>query len=172
MTGHLRPSVAAVPDSKLTPGGGWQRTIHLAGCDGFGRGSQEGRREMSELDELVARPGVLMAGRFGPDGSVGEHKTTGLYVENPALTGIAQWFSTAVTTMLGSMAYAVDTVNQSGLTQTSWLPVRSWTYSGGDFTIVVYGDRFLIAERAKLGSLDDLSELLRAEMRSLTGQAR
>jgi roadblock/LC7 domain-containing protein len=45
---------------------------------------------MSELDELVARPGVLMAGRFGPDGRVAEHTTTGLYIENPALAGIAQ----------------------------------------------------------------------------------
>jgi roadblock/LC7 domain-containing protein len=42
---------------------------------------------MSDLDELVARPGVLMAGRFGPDGRVAEHGTAGLYVENPALTG-------------------------------------------------------------------------------------
>jgi hypothetical protein len=45
---------------------------------------------MSEFDELVASPGVLMAGRFGADGRVAEHKTAGLYVENPALTGIAQ----------------------------------------------------------------------------------
>ena len=37
---------------------------------------------MSELDELVARPGVFMAGRFGADGRVAEHKTTGLYIEN------------------------------------------------------------------------------------------
>ena len=117
---------------------------------------------MNELDELVARPGVLMAGRFGPDGRVAEHKTAGLYIENPALTGIAQWFCAAVTTMFGSMAYAVDTVNQSGFTQTSWLPVRSWVYSGGDYAIAVYGDRFLIAERAKLTSLDDLNQLLRA----------
>ena len=50
---------------------------------------------MSEFDELVASPGVLMAGRFGADGRVAEHKTTGLYVENPALTGIAQWFCAA-----------------------------------------------------------------------------
>jgi len=117
---------------------------------------------MSEFDQLVARPGVLMAGRFGPDGRVAEHKTTGLYIENPALTGIAQWFCAAVTTMFGSMAYAVDTLNQSGFSQTSWLPVRSWTFSGGDYVIAVYGDRFLIAEHAKLGSLDDLSQLLRA----------
>jgi roadblock/LC7 domain-containing protein len=116
---------------------------------------------MSEFGELVASPGVLMAGRFGPDGRVAEHKTTGLYIENPALTGIAQWFCAAVTTMFGSMAYAVDTLTRSDFNQTSWLPVHSWTYSGGDYVIAVVGDRFLIAERAKLESLDDLSQLLR-----------
>ena len=52
---------------------------------------------MSEFDELVASPGGLIAGRFGADGRVAEHKTAGLYVENPALTGIAQWFCAAVT---------------------------------------------------------------------------
>ena len=64
--------------------------------------------------------------------------------------------------MFGSMAYAVDTLNQSGFNQTSWLPVHSWTYSGGDYVIAVHGDRFVIAERAKLGSLDELNQLLRA----------
>jgi len=117
---------------------------------------------MSELDELAAGPGVLMAGQFGPDGRVAEHKTTGLYVENPVLAGIAQWFCAAVTTMFGSMAYAVDTLNQGDFNRSSWLPVRSWTYSGGDYVIAVHGNRFLIAERAKLGSLDDLNQLLQA----------
>ena len=117
---------------------------------------------MSEFDELVASPDVLMAGRFGADGRVAEHQTKGLYVEIPALTEIAQWFCAAVTTMFGSMAYAVDTLTQSGFNQTSWLPVHSWTYAGGDYVIAVVGDRFLIAERAKLGSLDDLNQLLRA----------
>lgn len=65
-------------------------------------------------------------------------------------------------TIYGSMALAVDTVNQSGLNQSSWLHVRSWTYSGGDYAIAVNGDRFLIAGRAQLGSLDELSQLLRA----------
>lgn len=53
-------------------------------------------------------------------------------------------------------------MHQSGFNQSSWLPVHSWTYSGGDYVIAVHGDRFLIAERAKLGSLDELSQLLRA----------
>jgi hypothetical protein len=86
----------------------------------------------------------------------------GLYIENPALTGIAQWFCAAIATMFGSMAYAVDTVTQSGFGQSTWLPVRSWIYSGGDYAIAVHGDRFLIAERAKLGSRDERSRLLRA----------
>ena len=42
---------------------------------------QESRPEMSEYGELVARPGVLMAGRLGADGRVAEHTTTGLYIE-------------------------------------------------------------------------------------------
>ena len=40
--------------------------------------------------------------------------------------------------------------------------MRSWTYTGGDYVIVVHGDGFLIAERAKLGSLNELSRLLLA----------
>jgi roadblock/LC7 domain-containing protein len=117
---------------------------------------------MSELDDLVASPGVLMAGRFGPDGRVAEHKSRGLYVEIPALTELAQWFCAAITTMFGSMAHAVDLVEQGGFNQTSWLPVRSWTYSGGDYVIAVYSERFVIAERAKLASLDELNRLLQA----------
>jgi hypothetical protein len=48
--------------------------------DAVGR-PRRGKAEMSEFDELVASPGVLMAGRFGPDGRIAEHKTTGLYIE-------------------------------------------------------------------------------------------
>ena len=121
---------------------------------------------MSELDELVARPGVLMAGRFGPDGRIAEHKTRDLYVEIPAAAGMAQWFCTAITTMFGAMAYAIDTMIESGWNGTSWLPVESWTYSGGDYTIIVDGDRFVIAERARLGSQDELRRLLQVDQPS------
>lgn len=117
---------------------------------------------MSEFDELVASPGVVMAGRFGPDGRIAEHKSKSLAVANPASAAMAQWFCAAITMMFRSMAHAVDLVDQSGFSQTSWLPVHSWTYSGGDYVIVVHGDRFMIAERAKLGSLDELNRLLRA----------
>lgn len=98
-----------------------------------------------------------MADRFGTDRLVAEHKTTGLYVESPALTGIAVWFCAAVTTMFGAMAYAVDAMTQSGVDQSSWLPVRSRPYSGGDYATAANGERFPIAERTRLGSLDELS---------------
>ncbi len=115
---------------------------------------------MSEFDELVALDGVLMAGRLGPDGRVAEYKTHALYVANPAAAEMARWFCTAITTMLGSMAYAIDTVTRTGFDQTSWLPVKGWVYTGGDYTIAMRGDRFVIAERAKIGSLDELSRLI------------
>ena len=104
-----------------------------------------------------------MAGRIGPDGRVVEDESKGLYTEDQTATGMARWFCEAITTMLGSMAYAIDSVNQSGFNQTSWLPVKSWSYSGGDYAIVLHGDRFVIAERAKVGSIDELSRLLGAE---------
>jgi roadblock/LC7 domain-containing protein len=117
---------------------------------------------MSEFDELVASPGGLMAGRSGPDGRVAEHKSKGLCVENPATTAMARWSCAAITTMFSSMAYPVDLADRTGFDQTSWLLVRSWTYSGGDYVIAVYGDRFVIAERAEPGSIDELNRLLRA----------
>jgi len=72
---------------------------------------------MSGFDELLAGPGVLMAGRFGPDGQVAEHKTASLYVEIPALTRVMQWFCSTVSMMFSSMAYAVNTLEQDGSSQ-------------------------------------------------------
>jgi len=49
----------------------------------------------------------------------------------------------------------IDTMDQGGFDQTSWLPLslRSWTYSGGNYVIAVHGDRFMIAEGAKSRAL-------------------
>ncbi len=115
---------------------------------------------MSEFDELVARPGVLMAGRIGPDGRVAENSGKSLYIANPAMGAMAQWFCAAITMMFNSMAYAIDTMNQSGFNETSWRPLKGWTYPGGDYMIAVHGDRFAIGERAKLENLDELAGLL------------
>jgi roadblock/LC7 domain-containing protein len=115
---------------------------------------------VSEFDELVAADGVLMAGRFGSDGRIAEYKVDPWYVANPMAADMAHWFCAAVTTMFGSMAYAFDCANRSGFDLPSWLPVKGWAYTGGDYLVVVRGNRFMIAERAKLGSLDELDHLL------------
>jgi roadblock/LC7 domain-containing protein len=52
---------------------------------------------MSEFDDLVSRRGVIVAGRIGPDGRVAEHKSEGLYLEDPATNELAHWFCSAVT---------------------------------------------------------------------------
>ncbi len=115
---------------------------------------------MGEFDQLVALDGVLMAGRIGPDGRVAEHKSTAWYIENPAAGQMAQGFCAAIAMLLSSMAYAIDMASQTSFSQTSWLPVKSWGFTGGDYSIVVRGDRFVVAERAKLDSLDELSRLI------------
>ena len=60
--------------------------------------------------------------------------------------------------MFRSMAHVVDLMDQSGFNQTSWLPVHSWTYSGGDYVIAVHGDRFAVGGVERL-SEEDIPEI-------------
>ena len=112
---------------------------------------------MSDFDELVSRPGVIMAGRLGPDGRVAAHKSEGFYVDNPAALEMAHWLSSAVTMMFASMAAALDQMTVAG----SWLPMVGWTYNGGDYGIAVHGTHFVFVESGKIKSLDEMAELLR-----------
>ena len=48
----------------------------------------------------------------------------------------------------------------AGFGSASWLPTQGWAFTGGDYSIAVLGDRFLIGERKKIGSLDELRQLL------------
>lgn len=112
---------------------------------------------MSEFDELVSRHGVIMAGRLGPDGRVAEHKSEGLYLEDPRALEMAHWFTSAVTMMFASMAAALDQLTVAG----SWLPMAGWTYNGGDYGIAVHGSHFVFVESAKIESLDEMAKLLR-----------
>ena len=114
----------------------------------------------SEFDQLISRDGILLAGRFGPDWRIAEHKSKGLYFENPQAVEMAQWFCAAVTVLFSSMAFAMDEVKSTGFDQTSWLPQKGWTFSGGDYSIAVYGDRFVFGEAEKIQGLDELRRLL------------
>jgi roadblock/LC7 domain-containing protein len=66
----------------------------------------------------------------------------------------------AITMMLALTAYAVDALNESGFQPNQLAASAELDVHGGDYVIAVYGDRFLIAEGAKLGSLARLDHLL------------
>jgi roadblock/LC7 domain-containing protein len=114
---------------------------------------------MSAFDDLVKVDGVLMAGRLAPDGSIAEYESAHLFVANPDSEAMAQWFCSSITAMFGTMAYALDRIGGTGFDTSSWLPVKSWAFSGGDYMMAVRGNAFVVAERAKLRSLDEVDRL-------------
>jgi roadblock/LC7 domain-containing protein len=113
---------------------------------------------MGEFDELISRDGVVVAGRFGPDWRVADHKTAFLFLEYQPAVEFMGWFCAAVQMMFGALALGAN-----GLSPQSWQPVRGWTVSGGDYSIAMHGDRFMVVETEKVGSLDELRRLLLEE---------
>ena len=63
---------------------------------------------MGEFDELVSRHGVLVAGRFGPDGRVAEHKNMSLFIEKPQVFEMMTSFWASIQMMLNTMALAMS----------------------------------------------------------------
>jgi hypothetical protein len=49
-----------------------------------------------------------------------------------------------------------------GFSPSTWTPVHGWAASGGTYSISVHGDRFVVVETDKVGSLDELRQLLQA----------
>jgi roadblock/LC7 domain-containing protein len=112
---------------------------------------------VSALDELVSLDGVLMAGRFGPDWQIAEHKDSSLfYVQAIDVMGP---FCAAIQMMFNTLGVAMR-----AFTSANWLPVHGWTVAGGDYSITLKGDRFALFETAKVESVDELRRLLGGEM--------
>ena len=110
---------------------------------------------MSEFNELVSLHGVLMAGRFGPDWRVAESSSKGLFIEYPAALEVMGSFCAAIQSIFNALAVAMG-----GFSPSAWAPVHGWAVSGGSYSIAVYGDRFVVAETDKVGSFDELRQLL------------
>jgi roadblock/LC7 domain-containing protein len=113
---------------------------------------------MSEFDELISRKGVLVAGRFGPDWRVAEHKSTSLFIEEPQVFEMMSSFCASIQMMLNTMALAVTRVSPVPET---WWPVNGWGASIGSYSFALHGDRFAIGQTEYLGSIDELLDLLR-----------
>ena len=112
---------------------------------------------MSEIDGLVSRDGVLMAGRFGPDWRVAETKSRGLFIEYPPALEVMGSFCEAIQSVFNALAVAMG-----GFSPSAWTPVHGWAVSGGSYSIAVHGDRFVVVETDRVGSFDELRQLLRA----------
>ena len=111
---------------------------------------------MSEFDELVSRDGVLVAGRFGPDWRVADQKCVLMFQEDPVALAVMSSFCASIQMLLNTMA-----VTMSQFAEVSWQPVKGWAVSSGAYSFAMQGDRFALGETEKLGSIDELLELLR-----------
>ena len=116
---------------------------------------------MTVFDELVSLDGVIMAGRFGPDGRLAEQKVEGLFVEYPPAQQMAEWVCAAVNAMFNTMAYALNSQSPAAQMGVGWLPVKNWSLTAGDYFIDVRGDRVLFGETEKVKSFDELWRLMR-----------
>jgi roadblock/LC7 domain-containing protein len=83
-----------------------------------------------------------------------------LFLESPSALEMAHWFCAAVSMMFNSLASAAGGMTRSALIRPAGCPPGGWAFSGGDYTIAVHGDRFVIGESAKVGSFDELRRLL------------
>jgi roadblock/LC7 domain-containing protein len=63
---------------------------------------------VSEIEELVKKRGVLIAGRFAPDFQVAEQKTAGLFVETPKVVEYVGRLCATAHMMFSTLAFAAD----------------------------------------------------------------
>ncbi len=111
---------------------------------------------MSEIEDLVKKRGVLVAGEFGPDFQIAEQKTTGLFLEAPKAVEYFGWFCATAHMLFSTLTFAAE-----GFAPTSWQPLNAWACSGGPYTIAMVDHRFLLAQTEFVQSFDELIGLLR-----------
>lgn len=103
------------------------------------------------LDELLKFDGVAAAGIFSPDGKLVDYKSKiGMPTEMAQMTAK---FCGAVNQMFDALASAY-----SQLFKMNWVPQHNWMYSGGDWIVIISGQRGVFVESSKA----DLDKLLKA----------
>ena len=103
------------------------------------------------LDELLNFEGVMAAGIFNPEGKLVDYKSkTGMPKEMAQTTAK---FCGAVNMMFDALASAY-----TQLYKMNWVPQHNWMYSGGDWTVMVSGNRGVFVESSKA----DLEKLLKS----------
>jgi roadblock/LC7 domain-containing protein len=108
------------------------------------------------LDELLRLKGVVASGEFSANGKLIEFRSNNNQLSNEVADLTAQ-FAAAVSQLLGALASA-----HSKISGFNWLPEHGWTYSGGDLTIAVGGNRGVFVKTAEA----DFSQLFDALIQS------
>ena len=90
------------------------------------------------VDELLGLPGVVAAGQFTPDGTAIEFKSAVDLL--PPLRDLAMRLSAKVSETFDQLA-----TSYSSMSNMEWTPRHFWTYSGGDWTVAVGGNRLVFA---------------------------
>ena len=110
---------------------------------------------MVSLDDLIRVEGVAVASRFTVDGRCTEHKAN-MDMPKEKADKAAQYIAT-VTMMFNTLADAFSKESQM-----AWTPQHGWTYSGGDWTVVTWGNVAVFCESRKT-DMGKLFEVLTSE---------
>ena len=116
---------------------------------------------MVSLNDLIKIDGVAAAGRITPDGKCADYKTN-LDMSKDLADKSAQYIAT-VTMLFNTLASAFSM--ESGM---NWTPQQGWTYSGGDWTVVFWGDIAVFCQTEKT----DMHELFNALESDVTSEIR
>lgn len=108
---------------------------------------------MLNLDELLRLDGVAAVGEFTSDGKILEYRST---TDIPKeIAEISAQFCATVSMLFNTLAVAF-----THLAKTQWLPQKVWTYTGGDWTVIIAGgNTWVFVETAK-ADLNQLFEVL------------
>lgn len=113
---------------------------------------------MKSLEELLDMDGVVVACEFSNEGNCINYKSK--MELSPELANRATEYVATVSMLFDTLA--------SGFTKESpmnWLPQKCWTYTGGEWTAVVGGNRAVFVDIAK-ANLNELFAALAGERKT------
>lgn len=103
------------------------------------------------LDTLLEIDGVTVAFEFAADGRCLDYR--GKHV-TPEMAAMITRYCALVTMSFSILAGAFTTLSEQ-----NWIPEKAWTYTGGDYTVVVGGHRGVFIETGK-ADLNQLRDVL------------
>jgi roadblock/LC7 domain-containing protein len=113
------------------------------------------------LDELVKLKGVMVAFEFNAVGECIAYKAN--FPLGPEMCATIAEYCGLVTRTFSTLADAFTIISEQ-----NWIPQRGWTYTGGDFTVVIGGNGY----RGVFAQTDevDLNELVNALRTQIVSQ--